>query len=145
MEGGQPLMPECLTELRIYGNSRRNEEGWKEPGRRINTIPKSFYTEKALNLSTFTSDTPRELNVLGHDSDSLGVNGAEVSVLKKTDQIGLGGLLEGGDGGALESEIGLEVLRDLTDQTLERKLPDQKLSALLRLEDFVVSSDGVTK
>jgi hypothetical protein len=35
------------------------------------------------------------------------------------DQISLGGLLEGHDGRRLESEVGLEVLGDLADKTLE--------------------------
>lgn len=53
------------------------------------------------------------------------MNGAEVRVFEETDQVSLGGLLERGDGGALEPEVGLEVLRDLSDQALERKLPDE--------------------
>ena len=36
-------------------------------------------------------------------------------------------LLEGHDGGRLESEVGLEVLGDLTDETLEGELSDEEL------------------
>ncbi|GMN26556.1 hypothetical protein TIFTF001_001345 [Ficus carica] len=64
------------------------------------------------------------------------MDGAEVRVLEETDQVSLGGLLESGDGAALESEIGLEVLCDFPHQPLERKLPDQKLRALLVLPDL---------
>ena len=42
------------------------------------------------------------------------MDGAEVGVLEEADEVGLGGLLEGEDGGGLEAEVGLEVLGDLT-------------------------------
>ena len=47
-----------------------------------------------------------ELDVLGHDGDALGVDGAEVGVLEEPDEVGLGGLLQRGDGGGLEAEVG---------------------------------------
>ena len=49
------------------------------------------------------------------DGDTLGVNGAQVGVLKEGDEVRLDRLLEGADGGALEAEVGLEVLSDLTN------------------------------
>jgi histone H3 len=49
------------------------------------------------------------------DSDTLGVDGAEVGVLEEGDEVRLDRLLEGTDGGALETEVGLEVLGDFTD------------------------------
>ncbi|RDX80287.1 hypothetical protein CR513_39185, partial [Mucuna pruriens] len=64
------------------------------------------------------------------------MNGAEVGVLEETNKISLRGLLERRHGRALEAEIGLEVLRDLADQPLERELPDKKLRALLVLSDL---------
>jgi hypothetical protein len=42
----------------------------------------------------------------------------------------------------LEPEIGLEVLRDLTNQALERKLADEELSALLILADLTQSDSA---
>jgi len=99
-----------------------------------------IYTEMiGWRLSTLAPDTSGELDVLGHDGHALGVNGAEVSVLKETNEVGLGGLLEGGDSGALEAEVSLEVLRNLTNQALERELPDQKLCALLVLPNLAES------
>merc|ERR1712089_79722 len=92
-----------------------------------------------MDLSSFTTDPPGQLDVLGHDGDTLGVDGAEVSVLKQTNQISLAGLLEGHDGRALESQVGLEILSDLTDQTLERKLADEKLGGLLVSPDLTES------
>jgi len=64
------------------------------------------------------------------------MNRAEIGVLKQPNEVSLGGLLKSGDGGALEPEIGLEVLGDLTNQPLEGELADQKLGALLVLADL---------
>jgi len=92
-------------------------------------------------LSTLSTDAAGELDVLGHDGDTLGVDGAQVGVLEKTNQVGLAGLLQGKDGGALEAEIGLEVLSNLTYETLEWQFPDEKLGALLVTSDLT-ESDG---
>ena len=92
-----------------------------------------------MELSTFSTDTASQLDVLGHDGDTLGVDGAEVSVLKQTNQVSLACLLKGHDGRALESQIGLEILSDLSDQTLEGKLADQKLGGLLVSPDLTES------
>ena len=83
------------------------------------------------NLSTLSTDAAGQLDVLGHDGDTLGVDGAQVGVLEQTNQVGLAGLLEGHDGRALEPQVSLEVLGDLTDQTLEGQLADEQLSGLL--------------
>jgi hypothetical protein len=49
--------------------------------------------------------------------------------------------LEGTDGGRLEAEVGLEVLGNLTNQTLERELSDEELGRLLITTDLT-ESDG---
>ena len=87
------------------------------------------------DLSTFSTDSSCQLDVLWHDSDPLCVDGAQVSVFKKTDEVSFGGFLKSSDGCALESQVGLEVLGDLTDQSLERELSDQQFRG------FLVSSD----
>lgn len=92
-------------------------------------------------LSAFTADPTRQLDVLGHDGDTLGVDGAQVGVFEQTDQVSFAGLLQCHHGGALETEIGLEVLSDLTDETLERELADQQLGTLLVTTDLT-KSDG---
>ena len=92
-------------------------------------------------LSALTADTPGQLDVLGHDGDTLGVDGAQVGVLEKTDEVSLAGLLQGHDGGALEAEIGLEVLGDFSHQALEGELADEELGALLVTTDLS-QSDG---
>jgi hypothetical protein len=76
------------------------------------------------------------LDVLGHDGDALGVDGAEVSVLEEPDEVGLGRLLERQHGVALEAEVRLEVLSNLADKALEGELADQELRALLVLADL---------
>ena len=90
-------------------------------------------------LSTLAADTTCQLDVLGHDGDTLGVDGAQVGVLEQTDEVSLAGLLEGHDGGGLEAQVGLEVLGDLSDQTLEGQLADQELGALLVPPDLTES------
>merc|ERR1719285_1241312 len=91
-------------------------------------------------LGTFSSDPPCQLDVLGHDGDTLGVDGAQVGVLKQTDQVGLAGLLEGADGSGLEPQVGLEVLGNLTNKTLEGQLADEQLSGLLVPPDLPQSN-----
>ena len=75
------------------------------------------------------------------DGDTLGVDGAQVGVLKERDEIGLDRLLESADGRRLEAEIRLEVLGNLTNQTLEGELADEELGALL-VTTNLAESDG---
>ena len=55
------------------------------------------------------------------------MDGGQVGVLEQGNEVGFGRLLESHDGGRLESEVGLEVLSDFTDQTLEGELSDEEL------------------
>jgi hypothetical protein len=58
----------------------------------------------------------------GARTHSLGVNGAQVCVLEERHEVSLSGFLQGEDGGALEAELGLEVLGDFADEALEGEL-----------------------
>lgn len=69
------------------------------------------------------------------------MDGAQVGVFEERDEVGLNGLLKGADGRRLEAEIRLEVLSNLTDETLERQLADQELRGLLVATDLT-ESDG---
>ncbi|KAK6933750.1 hypothetical protein RJ641_036644 [Dillenia turbinata] len=69
----------------------------------------------------------------------------EVSVLKESNQVGLDNFLQDSDSGALETQIGLEVLSNLTNQMLEREFADEKLYALLVLSDFFESNGSKTE
>ena len=69
------------------------------------------------------------------------MDGAEVRVLEDADEVGLGRLLHGHDGGGLEAEVRLEVLSDLADEALEGSLADQEVGRLLVLPDLA-KGDG---
>ena len=71
------------------------------------------------------------MDVLRHDGDALGVDGAQVRVFEQADQVRLGRLLKRQNRRGLEAQIRLEVLRDFAHETLERKLADQELGRLL--------------
>lgn len=77
----------------------------------------------------------------GLNGDTLGMNGAQVGVLEQGDEVRLDRLLKRADGGGLESKVGLEVLGNLTDETLEGELSDEKLSRLL-VATNLTESDG---
>ena len=101
--------------------------------------------KRAVSLADYdlslTTDAACQLDVLWHDGDALGVDGAEVGVLEDANQVGLRGFLKGHDGRGLESEISLEVLGDLTDKSLEGQLADQKLGGFLVAADLT-KGDG---
>ena len=83
-----------------------------------------------------TSDSQRQLHVLGQDGHSLGVETAKMRVLKKPHQVRLTGFLERQDGRALETQVGLELLGDLAHQALEGQFLHQQLGAALVLADL---------
>ena len=92
-------------------------------------------------LLALSADAACELHVLGHDGNAASVDGAEVGVLEEADKVGLGRLLQSHNGGGLEAEVGLEVLRHLADEALEGGLLDQKIRRLLVLADLT-EGDG---
>jgi len=65
----------------------------------------------------------------------------KIGVLEEGDQVSLNGLLKSTDGRRLEAKIGLEVLSDFTDQSLEGELANQKLGGLL-VATNLTKSDG---
>ena len=48
----------------------------------------------AEDLGPLSPDPPGQLDVLWHDGHTLGVDGAQVGVLKQTNQVSLAGLLQ---------------------------------------------------
>ena len=76
------------------------------------------------------------MNVPGHDGYTFSMKRTQVSVFEQFNQVRLAGLLKSDDGSILESQIRFEVLGDLTDQTLEGQLPQEKLGRLLVLPDL---------
>ena len=87
-----------------------------------------------------TTDSAGELHVLGHDGDSLGVDGAEVGVLEEADHVSLRGFLEGKNGAGLEAKLASVLRGDLTDESLEWEFPDEELGALLESSDLTESN-----
>ena len=66
----------------------------------LHHFPYNTINIKRLNpLAPFTANAARELDVLGHDGDALGVDGAEVGVFKQTDKICLRCMLQSKDSG----------------------------------------------
>jgi hypothetical protein len=92
-------------------------------------------------LRALSTDTTCELDILGHDGDTLGVDGTQVGILEKSNKVSLSGFLKGKDGRSLEPQVRLEVLGDLTDETLEGKLTDEEVGGLLVTTDLT-KSDG---
>jgi len=98
--------------------------------------------ESIKSSGAFATDSAGELHVLGHDGNSLGVDGAKVGVLEEADHVGLGGLLEGEHGGRLETKL-VSVLRsDFADESLERQLSDEELGGFLETSDFAESDSA---
>ena len=98
------------------------------PGyRKVNVVGLS---ERA-GLSSLASDASGQLDVFGHDGDSLGVNGTQISIFEETNQVCLARFLKCSDSGALKSEISLKILSYFANKTLERSLADEQLGALL--------------
>ena len=104
-------------------------------------VKKRLLVESVEDLSSFSTDSSGQLDVLWHNGHPLCVDGAQVGVFEETDQVGFRGFLESSDGRRLESQVGLEVLGDLTDQTLEGELSDQEFGRLLVSSDLS-KSDG---
>jgi hypothetical protein len=92
-------------------------------------------------LGALSTDAAGQLNVFRHNGDTLGVDGAQVRVLEQANEVRLGSLLEGENGRSLEAKITLEVLSDLTNETLEGELPDEEIGALLVPSDLT-KGDG---
>ena len=57
-------------------------------------LQKSYESKLLERLSTLTADAACKLHVLGHDGDTLGMDSAQVGVLKQTHEVSLGSLLQ---------------------------------------------------
>ena len=94
-------------------------------------------------LDDYVSYTPDMLTAAPlTDGNTLGVDSAEIGIFKEGDKVSLHGLLQGSDGGGLEAEIGLEVLSNFANKTLEWQLADQKLGRLLITTDLTKSNSS---
>ena len=92
-----------------------------------------------VHLCSFSADSAGQLNVLWHNSDTLGVDRAQVGVFKQTDKVSLASFLKGHNSRALETQICLEILSDFSHKTLEGQLADQQLGGFLVTTDLTKS------
>ena len=97
------------------------------------------FVVQANYLCSLSADSAGQLNVLGHDGDALGMDGAQVGVFKETNEVSLASFLKSHDSRALETQIGLEVLSDLSHKTLEGQLADEQLGRFLVTTDLTKS------
>jgi hypothetical protein len=102
-------------------------------------IIKATHSKRVEHLRSLSTDAASQLDILGHDGDTLGMDSTKVSILEKTNKVSLGRLLKSKDGRSLESEVSLEVLGNLTHKSLEGELADKKLSGLLVSADLAKS------
>ena len=94
-----------------------------------------------VSVGSLSSDSSSELHIFWHDGDSLGVDGTEVGVLEESDHVGLGSFLKSKDGRGLESQVGLEIVGNFSDESLEWELSNEEISGFLEFSDFS-KSDG---
>ena len=120
----------------IYYKTQNKDTPWKSSFR-----PPTLSLTQIVVLGAFATDTTSQLDILGHDGNTLCVDGTQVGIFEKTHQVRFGGFLEGQDGRSLESEITLEILGNLTNQTLEGKLSDEEVGTLLVPTDLA-KGDG---
>ena len=90
-------------------------------------------------LGTLSTDAAGKLNILGHDSHTLGMDSTQVGVFKESNKVGFRGLLKSQHSSGLEAEIRLEVLGNLTNKALEGGLADEQVGGLLVLADLTES------
>lgn len=74
-----------------------------------------------------SSDSFGQLKIFRHNSHSLGMNSAKVSILEKGNQISLSSFLKSQHGLALESYFLFPFLGNLTDHPLEWQFSDQQI------------------
>merc|ERR1719433_1156763 len=67
------------------------------------------------------------------------MDGAQVGIFKKSNQISLGCFLESHDSARLKPQISLEILSNFTNKSLKRQLANQKFSRLLITTNFTKS------
>ena len=91
---------------------------------------------KKNQLRSLPSDMSGQLDILRHDCDAFGVNGAQVSVFEQSDEVRLRCLLQCQDCPTGKVYSSLKVLGNLPHQPLEREPPYQQLSRFLVSADF---------
>jgi hypothetical protein len=84
------------------------------------------------------------LNILGHDGDALGMNGAQVGIFEQANQVGFSRFLKRKDSRALETKIRLKILCNLSNKALKGKLANQQVGRLLVTANLAKSDSAWT-
>ena len=87
------------------------------------------------------AETHGKTHIVRLDGNAMGMDGASVGVIEKTDKVSLSSLLESSDGGRLETEVVLDGGGDFTNKTLEGEFADEELGGTLVATD-ITESDG---
>jgi len=73
-------------------------------------------------VEPLSADAAGEINVLLHDSDSLGVNGTKISIFEEAGEIALSSFLKSEKSLGLEAQLTVDPVADASNETLERSL-----------------------
>ena len=84
--------------------------------------------KRLIKSEPVSSNSLGELEISGHDGDSLGVDGAQVGVFEEGDEVSFSGFLEGQDSGGLEPEFLFPFVGDFSDHSLEGEFSDEEIS-----------------
>ena len=84
------------------------------------------------SIVALATNTSCQDDVLGHERDTVGVQRAQVGVLKHVSHVGLSCLLQGQQSLALEAELWVCILGDGLDKAHERQLGHDQVSLLLQ-------------
>ncbi len=116
---------------------------------RITSVPREYDFSKTLrtplffpsswpirNLGGFAAKTTSELEIHWLDCFALAVYGTQVGVFENTNEISFGSLLKSENGLGLESSILFNILRNLANEMLERKLTNKLVRRLLVTMDL---------
>ena len=93
-------------------------------------------SKKGSKTGSVTPDPSSELQIFHHDGDPLGVYGTQIRILEQAYHVCLSRLLQRKQSCSLELDIWLEIMSNLSHQSLERKLAQKEFGAFLVLPDL---------
>ena len=118
---GNKVSHQIISHVQIFIDLHRSRTKTKS-----HNFYRRFIHEDKLPLGSFSSNMPIVLDVLEHDGDPLGMDGADICVLEQSNKVSLASLLKSHDGGTLEPQVSLEILSNLSHQTLEWNLAKEE-------------------
>ena len=97
---------------------------------------------KSVVEMSVSSDSPGESHVFLLDRNSVGMDAAQVSIFKDTNEVSFGGLLEGKKGLSLESEVVIDISYYFSHKSLEWSSWKKEACALLISFDLSESNSS---